>query len=296
MNVLRKIRWEHRKNSTESGQYMVEFGLTFIIFVFIILGCINLILAGYNYDTAQWACWTAARKAVVGGTNGDVTEIIYNQYVERFFSSPMLISAIEFNQSNFINPIEQINRSEGISVTVQMNYRTGLSLGYFGNIEMPFKVSSTLTVIAENDADRDGYVDSLEDAYIPLTLFSNDHDNDGVADGSDSDVDGDGRADEVDTAIISSFGNNVFTLQTFTNGVLASTVIMPDDRFAARQIWTLSNADTFAAPWPMVPRAMPADPTGVATIVLRDIDLRYDADNDGWEDKFDAFDGDPTKH
>lgn len=294
MNRIGRIR-----NERVLGQYMVEFGMTFGIFVFILTAAVNLILVGYNYDTAQRAAWEAARKAVVGGTNGQITEIIYNEFVEKFFSSMLLVSKINFDPTKFIVPNEHIFRVRGKEIEINMDFDFGLSLGFMGDVYSTLPISSRLTVVDKNDEDVDGYVDSLEPTYIGLPLFANDHRNNGISDSSDSDIDGDNVPNGVDTGTISCFmpGTVSITMPYHPAYGLAGARVLSDGQFATRMITNLSSGDTKLEPWPVVARRFPCDYyNGVKKTISFQVDLSYDRDNDGWSDKWDVAPTDATRH
>ncbi|RMH58502.1 MAG: hypothetical protein D6679_04730 [Candidatus Hydrogenedentota bacterium] len=256
---------------------MVEFGLTITVFVFIVLACVNLILIGYNLDTAQRAAWEAARKAAVGASNSQIADVIYDQFATKMFSSFILISKPNFDPTSFVVPNDLLYRVEGFPVQINLGYTTGMSLGPLGNLELTFPVSSKLRVITHNDEDQDGLNDAVE-------AFPNDHDNDGIVDSSDSDVDNDGIIDSLDKGTI-RWNGAAYVINTGSGEVPNPS--LANGRFATRILWPLSDGSTFVENWPYLPRAIPRDLSGVEnTNLYITVDLSYDADNDGWSDRY----------
>jgi len=268
---------------------MVEFGLTFVFFIFIVLACVNLMLVAYNFDTAQRTSWEAARRAAVDGTNTEVANVIYDEFVKRFFGSVFLISKIEFSPTTFIQPNSVAARTEGKEVQINLGFRTGLSLGPFGEIYGTMPVSSRLAVIALNDEDRDSVRDANE-------ALPGDHDNDGANDATDTDDDNDGTPDVSDVGTL-TYNTVAYTLDGPDSGALAFGALQ-GGTFAARLIHVDTSGDSAYEPWPQRPRTIPRDRYTVngydAFTML--VDLSYDKDNDGWEDKFDAYSTNPNLH
>ena len=277
-----------------SGQYMVEFGLTFGFFIFIILAMINLILAGYNYDTVQRATWEATRNAALGGTNADVATIIHDEWVTRSIGTTLMMSDVNFDAAGFITPFNEIDRVEGSPVTVNLDYIVGFSLGIFGEVTMPMKVRSTLFVTAHNDEDRDNFADDWE--FAGDNRYPDDFDNDGIVlDSADDDWDGDGIPNESDWAwiLVDNNGAGNVVLERPLGTFLSQPAALQDGYFAARQMYVTDNGDTVYSPYPLRPRRIPYDPAESDSLPIM-IDLSRDADNDGWEFKFDIDDSDPA--
>ncbi len=268
---------------------MVEFGLTFVFFVFIVLAVINLMLVAYNFNLGQRASWEACRLAAVGGTNNEIATVVYNQFTSQFFSSPFMVSRIEFDSRTFITPNNMFERVEGRDVEVNMAYRIGFSFMAMSAIQGEFPIHSKLVVIARNDNDRDGYFDTTTVTWAGtppnnrVDSRPSNHDADALGDTMyDNDFDNDGRANFVDTGILLWNGAS-YTLDTGAGPRLV-TKLTTTGRFFARVIHVLSNGTYDSGPYPLRSQAIPRR-TGVTNPVM--LDLSYDRNNNGWEDKYD---------
>ena len=266
----------------KSGQYMVEFGLTFIFFIFIILAVINLMLIAYNFNLGQRATWEAARLAAIGASNSNVATVIYDRFASQFFASPFMVSAIDFDTETFITPNNQFERIEGTEIEVNIGYRTGFSFLAMSAIEGTFPIRSRLYVIQRNDNDRDGFYDTVT-ANAKADSRQSDHDNDAIADSSDPDWDNDGRTNLTDTGIL-LYNGAAYTLDT---GVGAKVVTkLSDGKFCARIIHILSDGSYDSGPYPFRPQKIPRTYSGYIPIPIM-VDLSYDKNNNGWEDRYD---------
>lgn len=272
-----------------SGQYMVEFGMTIGIFIFVVMASVNLILAGYNYTTTQRAAWEAARRAATDATNAEIAQIIHDELVSKYYGSMMIMSAVQFDKNTYITPNAIRDRAEGKMISVNLGFKIGLSLGILGSVTANAPISTRLAVIAKNDEDRDGIRDA-DEAFVN----QEDHDNDAVKDTGDTDDDNDGILDVDDTGVIvrQPYGWWDWSWLYKSNGSPAQWLYPFDGKFAARQIHVRSDRTVVYEPWPIFPRAIPRDyyPRDARWSIYLPIriDLSYDADNDAWEDKWDA--------
>jgi hypothetical protein len=271
----------------ERGQYMVEFGLTFIFFIFIVLAVINLILVAYNFNLGQRAGWEAARLAARGGSNAEVAEVIYDQFVSQFFASPFMQSAIAFDRNTFITPNNEFDRVQGKEITVYMGYRIGISFLAMSNFQATFPITTRLIVIQRNDNDRDRLFDTTT-ANPRADASLNNHDNDSFNDvTTDTDDDNDGRRDPVDTGII-AWNGFAYTLDTgmgprlvssFDDGTFYAPVLM-------RTVTQTGAVRSDTTPITLRPIALPR-PRGAFPIPSITVDLSWDRNNNGREDKYD---------
>ena len=293
---------------------MVEFGMTFIFFIFIILAVINLILLAYNFNLAQRTAWECARRASVGASNNEIREIIYSQFIEKMFASPFLMTKLTFDSRSFVVPNDQYDRIQSEYVTINMGFRAGFSFLLGSAVTANFPVTSSLYMIAPNDADGDGRYDTRPP--LPVTTqtgraiaelvdtlcrgnfamtdspdYQADHDNDRIDDvRSDTDDDNDGIPDAQDFGFV-GYDNpsSSYVIDSAGYGNWIAKPSVSKGRFAARPIWLLSDFATFdSGPRPIFPMAIPRDrysTNGTVAIGIR-IDMSRDTDNDGREDKF----------
>jgi len=309
----RKMRRKWFKN--ENGQYMVEFATMFVVFVIFILGCFSVIMWGYNFNILQRGSYEASRQFAIGTyqdipivTNWEVGrrkvgyEIpaikahLMSTLGQRMMPMAMFkysVDDIDFflvRQKNGF-PDENAHWAEytdGNIARITINYTYGISLGIFGNIVESSPISNELYIARGNDEDWDGRDDNWEGRW------ANDHDNDGIIDGDtdwidDIDDDGDSIVDYWDTGAIVRVGNDVF-LWGYTWSGLPHTADttwavlkkMDGDRYHCQE-WYRS------AYWPHIifSRPAPANANGNDAVVY--ITMKYDADNDGWEDCFDNW-------
>lgn len=288
MTVVRSNMTRGGKARAENGQYMVEFSLTFVIFIFVIIGVINLMLIAYNFNLAQRVAWEAARKASIGASNASIANLIYDQFAQNFFATPFLVSAIQFDRNTFITPNNQFDRVHDTTVTVNVGFRTRFVMfSEMASVGASFPVYSTLTVIANNDLDRDGRFDTTTiSARADNRLF--DHDNDNVNDiTTDTDDDNDGRADAVDTGRLLYVGG-IYTLDTGLG--FRAVGKLAGGQFFARVIYPLSDGmSRDSGSYPAFPQQIPRDrylANGTYHMIVR-VDLSQDRNNNGWDDKWD---------
>ena len=271
---------------SERAQYMVEFGLTFVFFIMVILATINMMLAAYNFNLAQRASWEAARKAALGGTNNEVADIIYNQYVSRMFASPFMISKPEWGENDWIVPFNEAERVQGKTATINLRYTLGFSFLAMDNIQATFPVLTRLVVIARNDHDRDNLHDRLNDP------FPDDHNNNGVSDATDTDIDGDRIPNHLDRGEIHFNGVSYIMRSMRADGTWtgpATNSRISGGFMAVPRIYVLSDGSLHHGPAPLRKQAIPRIRGGAFSWVVTNIDLSHDANNNGWEDKFEAI-------
>jgi hypothetical protein len=272
----------------ERGQYMVEFGMTFIFFIFIVLAVINLMLVAYNFNLGQRAGWEAARLAARGGSNASVADVVYTQFVSQFFASPFLQSAIIFDKNTFITPNNEFDRVQGKEITVFMGYRVGVSFLAMSNFQATFPITTRLIVIQRNDQDRDNLYDTTT-VNAKADSLTNNHDNDSYNDiTTDTDDDNDGRMDIVDTGII-TWNGFAYNLDTGMGPRLCP--ILDDGTFHAPVLMT-TVTQTGAVRWDtspiaLRPQTIPRSRVGFVPLPSIYVDLSKDRNNNGWEDKYD---------
>lgn len=269
---------------------MVEFALTFIVFIFVIIGIVNLMLVAYNFNLGQRVAWEAARKASIGASNAELADFIYNQFATKFFATPFLVSAIQFDKNTFIVPNNEFNRVRDATVTVNIGFRTRFVMfSEMASVGASFPIQSSIVVIANNDLDRDGRYDTttINGSADNLT---NDHDNDGRNDvTTDTDDDADGRSDATDTGVVMYQSGVGYVIKT-TAGFATNAKINPSGQFFARVIYTLSDQATRdSGPYPHFPQQIPRDlyATNGTTQMTYELDLSQDRNNNGWDDRWD---------
>lgn len=275
--------------------------MTFIFFIFIILAVTNLIILAYNFNLAQRTAWECARRASIGASNNEIREVIYNQFISKMFTSPFLQTRLTFDSRSFVYPNDQFQRVQSMPITINMGFRAGISFLLGSSVTANFPVTSKLYMIAPNDADRDGLYDTTTSGIITQTGLNidsvrdtrpyTDHDNDGLDDiTADTDDDGDSRADSLDFGTL-KYDRISNSYELDTGSGFKVVPVLANGRFCARPIFILSNGVTETAPLPLFPMAIPRDrylangDSAIQTI----IDLSYDKNNDGWEDKFDSW-------
>jgi hypothetical protein len=269
---------------------MVEFGLTFVFFIFVVLATINMMLVAYNLNLAQRTSWEAARKAGVGATNDEVADVIYREFFSKMFASPFMISKPDWGNNDWILPFNQAERVQGREATVTLRYTIGFSFLAMSNIQATFPVATRLVVIAQNDEDRDGLHDQLSDN------FPSDHNNNGTADGGPghltADDDGDGIPNYRDRGEI-KWNGTAYMMRTMNAAGAwsgwASNARIATGFFAAPQIHTLSDGALFYAPAPLRKQAIPRHRDGTSGEIVIGVDLSYDLNNNGWEDKLEGI-------
>lgn len=268
-----------------SGQYMVEFALSLIIFVAVTIGVVELMLMGYDFNLAQRASWEAARKTAIGQSNTQINDFVDTMLVQGWISGMALVTHPTFTSTTLVTPNNQMDRVEGKEAQVNFGFTFGLVMPGLSQFTTTIPVRSRLVITAKNDEDRDGIHDAVGDPS------PGDHDDDGVTDGVDTDDDGDGWLDAVDSALITTVGTASTTVTNF--GIL--TFAITDDNFHCPVFYQLSGGRVQREPLALFPRMIPRDryaANGNATIVTL-IDLSFDEDNDRYEDKFDAAPTDP---
>jgi len=301
------------RNQGEEGQYMVEMGLTLGYYVFVFIGVISVILAGYNFNSIQRGAWEAARGCAIGGTDKEVRRILANQVAGHYFNTAVLFVNMD---SVSVYPHED-SRVDGVLCTVKMVYKVGINAGIFGNVVGQYTLTSTLPVNTDNDDDRDGLNDKNGG-----DLFIDDHDNDMVPDTAGTDADGDGIPDDDDSGWIrrSSAGVFIYSAQAGLGSDAYHNLPEPVDgssgdseqRFLVPLIYQREVQDISLFPMmtparvssdPGIPPGktvgewdVPPAPAHVAGDFMVQVDLKYDRDNDGWEDRVDEAAGDPTLH
>ncbi len=305
-----------RAIADEQGQYMVEFALSFVVFVLFIFFVIDLGILIYNHNLFYHAVARGARQAGLGASNSEIKESAGQIVTSRYFPT---LTFIAHPQPIQVKPEREMHRVDGREVRVSMDSIFGFSLlgMYQFTVELP--VRSRTLIVQQNDQDRDGCKDSLEgpgkscDGYqfFPNTN-PNDHDNNGTVDeyrfdGSDTDADGDGIKWSGDTLTVAYMNNAVgagYFISRQPSLPLAGAANQdPDGRwweewfggtYHAPPIWD----DKSEAPSKLFRRKVPSWPvknSGRDEFML-DIRVEYDMDNDGWEDKFDDHPNNPLAH
>lgn len=289
VRAVRPIGSRFVSRQGSAGQYIVEFSLTFIIFIFVIIGMINLMLIAYNFNLAQRVAWEAARKAAVGGSNAEVANLIYDQFALNFFATPFLVSQIQFDSRTFLTPNNHFDRVQDTTVTVNIGFRTRFVMFAEGaSVGATFPVYSSITVIQNNDLDFDGRYDTTT-INPRADNRPNDHDNDNINDiTTDIDDDNDLRADRFDSGLIYWNGAQ-YVLDTGLHGPVAVPKLQTG-LFYARPMYLLSDQVTWdSGPRPAFPMRIPRDgytANGTWNIQTR-IDMSQDRNNNGWDDKWD---------
>lgn len=364
---------------------MVEFAFAFIFVIATLFGALQLILIGYNYNIAERTVWEAARAVSVGRRDAEtgmmpndtgVYGIVQRQFLDKVFTGGLM--TVDFNRdlndSPLISPDTEIERGEGQTTIVDLTYKTGFFIPGLGKIiTLTFPVKARIPIVAYNDVDRDGCVDSLEGTInVPFVdtgpacrsyahTYRNDHDNDGVADASypegpvfyttgQADDDGDGISNVNDSGYVRICGNpdaggTVYyfhpvltatlaaqghtghaTVTTYTHTDTRSTYAavygaptytdtggpatlcvdmapntngpFNDGQFASHLFWVTSTGNIVEDDWHWLHRDLPWGQRGntVGDCVTLFLDLHYDRDNDAWEDRFDAYPDDYTRH
>lgn len=308
----------------ERGQSMVEFAMMFIVFFIFIFACLSIILWGYNFNMLQRAGYEASRQYAIGNAQdvpvisnweGGTRRVGYNremakmtlqsQMAQKLIPLPLFhfsVGNIRYALMRLRNPDPNYNAYEqeytdGNTARISMDYRFGISLGYFGALYATYELNHDMVIVRGNDEDRDGRDDTYEGRY------ANDHNNNLVPDGDtdwvdDLDDDTDGVLDYWDTGIIirnsdgsvelltNSWVDTPHTTDTLTFGTAnqygAGRVTIMDNLFHL-PLW--SNSMEF--PNLIFPYSVPdngKNPDGTWKRVAIEVSLKYDWDNDGWQD------------
>lgn len=297
---------------SESGQYLVEFGLSFVVFVIFVFFVIDMGLMIYNHNVFFHGVYVGAREASLGASNNEIRSTVADEVVPSYF--PTLFMRAHPDTGVAIRPKDEIERVEGTTVSVEMDSTFGLSLLGLYTMTLEVPISSQALIIASNDEDRDGCKDSLEAPsrdctgyeYFPNT-YPQDHDNDGTMDqyifnGPDQDADDDGRTIQQETIQVAYFQNPPDTPGYYISRPGADNFTLGgrswDEAFNgtyhAPVLWdngTQSTPQSFARKLPRWNVNNSSDTTFQRTLFSA-----YDRDNDGWEDKYDDFPNDPTRH
>lgn len=298
---------------------MVEFSLSFVIFIIFVIFVFDLGLLIYNHNLFYHGVARGARVAGLGGSNEEIRQEISDEVAGRYFPTIFLKAEIK---SVDIIPTEEILRVDGREVEVRMNSVFGLGLPFLGAIAVEKPVSSRMIIVQQNDEDRDGCKDNLAgtecNSYRNFSnTFAGDHSNNGVVDGyrfngPDTDPDGDGihwRADTVAIAYINNTSCSGYYIYRPHN---AGDRVSPEDcgtvEGISGTVWEAWFDGWYHTPevWDDGSEAPPriferklarrhVDNTAIEShvVILRTV---YDADNDGWEDRFDEAFDDPTNY
>ena len=174
-----------------NGQYMVEFALLFVLFVPMFLMVVDTCVLAYNYNIAYKAANEGARLLAMGKTNVEIKNALWGQtgneagdkgVLQRFMPTTLLELKIDTGFLT-IYPETEIYRVDGSSGRVVVNFTVGLSLLDIGVLAFTFPCESRMVINADNDKDRDGYIDALEIGQVApdsssMHLYPNDHNND----------------------------------------------------------------------------------------------------------------------
>lgn len=301
---------------SDSGQYLVEFGLSFVVFMMFVFFVIDMGLLIYNHNVFYHGVFVGARKASLGASNRTIRTTVVNQVVPDYL--PTLLMRAHPDTGVTIRPSREIERVEGTTVTVEMDTTFGLTLLGFYTMTLAVPISSQALIIADNDRDRDGCKDSLESGstscsgYRDFTAtYPQDHDNDGTADeylfgGPDADADNDGISIQDETVEIAFFenpptGSPGYAISRGTGPAGGSFSVGGtvwetwfEGRYHAPVLWddgTQTPPQGFARRFPKWHVENSSD-----TIDRRTLFSSFDSDNDGWEDKHDNAPVSPTVH
>lgn len=296
------------RSTDENGQYMVEFALTFTVFMFFIFVVIDMGLMIYNHNLFYNAVYRGAREAALGGDNAEIRNAVEEIAAENYFPSLLMIARPE--EGVQIQPPSEIDRVQGETVRVSMRTTFGLNLLGVVPMTMTFPISSEELVHVHNDNDRDGLKDELE-------AHPRDHDNDGTEDqylfgGNDGDADDDGASAGSDTVAIAYITNDANCTDGFwiyrpnnpANGPTCNPTWWNagdwegwfDGDYHAPEVWD-NGRD---APPKLFPRQLPTWHVDESNLTpdthVRILRTEHDSDNDGWIDKYDEADNDTTTH
>lgn len=304
-----------------SGQYMVEFSVTFVVFFFFITACISIILWGYNYNILQGAAFKASRDFAIGNvqdvpliTNweagnrkvGYSIDAIKQQLLAdlggKLIPLPLFVFSVDSIDFALCRQRDMEPNSDatwamytdGNFARITINYKWGISLGFLGELTSTTPIVTDMVIVRDNDEDWDSSDDGFEGQW------ADDHDNDGTDDGDtegayDLDDDGDGIEDWVDTGMLVRGPEGTIWLyaDTWTTGGVDTTTLRTlygDDRYHDPE-WIAINTTAPVILFPrQVPRALHDDSATIR------ISMKYDKDNDGWMDCFDRAPSDPGVH
>lgn len=311
----------------EKGQYLVEFSLAFAVFVIFVFFVIDIGLLIYNHNLFYRGVSEGARNAGLGRSNQQIRRTVSESVVDRSFPTMLMVANPD---TLSIDPPREIHRVDGREVTLNMDTRFGMSLLWYGVLDLDLPIRSSAVVHRRNDRDRDGCKDELEDTGLECVSyqtfpagsnFPRDHDNDGavdryIFDGPDTDADNDGTPWNEDYVIVAytvEGGADTYAIyrpnDPFPPGCSSVTVdgnpnysTCFNGRYHAPELWGGSDTDVVgkveSAP-SIFPKSLPiwqVQNSGNIDFVKRQLWTEYDADNDGWEDKFDEHPYDPTRH
>lgn len=299
---------------------MVEFALSFVVFIFFVFFVLDIGALIYNHNLYHHALVKAARTGALGGSNDEILDEI-NQSLEGSY-----LPSIFFESRTgdvVIDPFDEIQRVDGREISLELEVTYGLGFLWFHQLTFELPVSTTALIIQHNDVDRDGCKDSLAGTGTECESYQNfsntyegDHRNNGVQDeyifkGADRDADGDGERWASDTLAVGySDGSSGscgagYYLYRPNNSPLGGTCqfggvsgwdqgLATDGRYHAPEIW---DDGTEATPR-LFERRVPA--WGVnnsdKSYVIFTLRADHDRDNDGWIDKFDDSPDDPESH
>lgn len=269
---------------------MIEFGLSFVIFIALTLGVVDLMIMGYDFNLAQRVAWEAARRAAIGQTNRQILDYYVDTALVGGWIQPLLLVAKpETSAAGMLTPNDIAQRVRGRRVETNLGFRFGVSFFLLGEMTYGIPVKSRLVVVVDNDRDRDGQHDAYENGAGENR--AGDHDNDGDTDEVDFDDDNDGVADATD--LITLNVDAAGAMQIVRPGGLPT--LSPGSRlFHAPVRWTTSSGVFHWEPeFPVFPREAPS---GAAYAVPLSIVIGsyYDSDNDAVEDAYDASPAVPT--
>ncbi len=288
----------------DGGQYMVEFALTFTIFIMFVTVVVDLGLMIYNHNLFYHATYRGARQASLGASNSEIAETVKSYAVDNYY--PGLFMVARPTDQLQIEPSDEIDRVQGRTVRVSLETTFGFNLLAMQPITATLPVSSESLVHVQNDDDRDGQKDKLESN-------PKDHDNNGSVDalsfgGSDRDADDDGTDLPDDTVKVAYFdGVAVSGLGTYSgyaierpnNTSVCADFVWPiasgrdwekppcfNGTYHAPEIWDNGRY----APSQLFPRKLPRKQVQQSsdTIFIRTLRTDRDSDNDGYIDKYDS--------
>ncbi len=302
-----------------AGQYMVEFALSFVLFVIFILFVIDMGSLIYNHNLYHYAVVNGSRVGSLGGSNVAIMEEI-NRTVERGFL-PSLFFASRPDAVN-IAPQAEIERVDGRDIVISMEVLYGIGLLGFRQFLVRLPISTRSLIVQFNDADRDGCKDALSGPGVDCqgyqyfsSTYPEDHQNSGVVDsylfgGPEDDVDGDGTGWRADTVAIGYTDGSTGTcpqgyyLHRPNDQPLGSTCefagingwdqgLETDGWYHAPEIWH----DGSETPRQLFPRRLPrwGVDNSSRPYLIRQLRTAHDSVNNGWINMFDNHPEDPER-
>lgn len=163
-----------RGRTGKTGQYLVEFAMAIVIFIFVFVSFVELGLAVYNYRLMNAAAISAARLGVKGATDDEMKWYILQRVGSLY---PTAFLKVDFGPRSVEITPSYADRMQGTMLTVRIDLIQGVSLAgyFFMKIDFPISVNMPMACDVYLDTDADGKGDYTDP----------DDDNDGFSDAAE---------------------------------------------------------------------------------------------------------------